>query len=112
MTGPLSVWLSAAQDWAGFWSGPMLRACWQGGLALAVVWALCRLSPRTPPRLRCWLWRLAYLKLLLALFWITPVDLPVLTGGERRATSTRYAGTRVPGGERASPIAPGARHQP
>ena len=45
----------------------MARACWQGGLAILVAWALTRAFPRLSTTLRCWLWRLAYLKLLLAL---------------------------------------------
>jgi beta-lactamase regulating signal transducer with metallopeptidase domain len=58
--------------------GALLRASWQGGLALVAVWAVCALLPGLSPRLRCWLWRFAYARLLLALFWATPVEVPVL----------------------------------
>ncbi|MDB5289293.1 MAG: peptidase family protein [Phycisphaerales bacterium] len=63
---------------ASEWWSSMLRASWQGGIALAVVWALCMALPKLPARARCWLWRAAYLKLLVALVWSTPVDLPLL----------------------------------
>jgi hypothetical protein len=63
---------------AALWASAMARACWQGGIALALAWAVCRAWPVLPPRARCWLWRLAYLKLLVALLWATPVDLPLL----------------------------------
>ena len=63
---------------AAGWAGAIGRACWQGGVAIAIVWALCRLIPRLPGRIQCWLWRLAYLKLLVALLWAVPLELPVL----------------------------------
>ncbi|MDB5356738.1 MAG: peptidase family protein [Phycisphaerales bacterium] len=63
---------------ASEWSSAMVRASWQGGIALAIVWALCLALPKLPARARCWLWRAAYLKLLVALVWTTPVDLPLL----------------------------------
>jgi beta-lactamase regulating signal transducer with metallopeptidase domain len=63
---------------ASEWAGAVGRACWQGGLAIALVWALCRLLPRLPGRVQCWLWRLAYLKLLVALLWGAPLCLPLL----------------------------------
>ncbi|MDB5323845.1 MAG: Antirepressor regulating drug resistance protein [Phycisphaerales bacterium] len=50
----------------------------QGGAALAVVWALCRMWRRMPGRVRCWLWRLAYVKVLAALIWTTPLQLALL----------------------------------
>ncbi len=41
------------------WADALWRACWQGGLALLLIWALCRAWPAMPARLREWLWRLA-----------------------------------------------------
>src|SRR5438128_367315 len=67
---------------AASWAEALWRACWQGGLALGVVLLLDRAVPRSPPRARCWLRRLAYLKLLIACGWATPVDLPLLPAGE------------------------------
>lgn len=55
------------------------RASWQGALFVAVVWATCRLAgPRLPAGARCWLWRLAYVKLLLALCFGGGLALPLL----------------------------------
>ncbi len=62
-------------EFAPRWASAMWQATWQGGLAIAVVWLLCRLWPRIPARVRCWLWRLAFAKLLVCLFWTTPINL-------------------------------------
>src|SRR5688572_33070333 len=64
--------------WTPAWAESLWRASWQGGIALALAWAACRLFPRLDPRARCWLWRLAYLKLLVTFFWTTPVAVPAL----------------------------------
>jgi len=60
------------------WAAALWRACWQGGLALLLVWIVCRAWPAVPPQLRVWLWRLAYLKLLLAWLWTGAITLNVL----------------------------------
>src|SRR4051812_451377 len=75
MTGGLML----ADRLTDVWAGAMWRASWQGGLGLGIVWAWCRLlGPRTPARVKCWLWRLAYAKLLLSLVWTAPAALPLL----------------------------------
>ncbi len=56
----------------------LVTAAWQGGLALFLVWGLCCLWRSCAPRVRCWLWRIAFAKLLLALVWINPWQLPIL----------------------------------
>jgi beta-lactamase regulating signal transducer with metallopeptidase domain len=63
---------------AGIWFAAMLRATIQGGFALALVWLIVRLLPKITPVTQCWLWRLAYLKLIVAFVWSTPVLLPIL----------------------------------
>ena len=66
---------------AGFvdaWADAMWRASWQGGIALAVAWALTRALPKLPAAAKCWVWRVAYLKLIVCLAWAAPVELPVL----------------------------------
>src|SRR2546426_12374848 len=72
---------------AAGWAGAIGRACWQGGVAIAIVWALCRLFPRLSGRIQCWLWRLAYLKLLVALLWALPLPLPLLPPGPPALTA-------------------------
>lgn len=64
--------------WLSFWFEGMVRAALQGGLALTAAWMVCRLLPTVPSKGQCWLWRIAYLKLLLALFWTLSVPLPIL----------------------------------
>ncbi len=59
------------------------RASLQGAIAIVAVWAVCRLFPRLPASLRCGLWWLACLKLVLGLVWTNPVPLPVLPAAER-----------------------------
>ena len=56
----------------------LVRASWQGSLAILAAWLLLRCARRLPPRVACWLWRLADLKLVVALFWAAPVLLPLL----------------------------------
>jgi beta-lactamase regulating signal transducer with metallopeptidase domain len=60
------------------WADAMLRACWLGGAAILIAWAITRVVPRLPANARMWLWRLAYLKLLIALIWTAPIELPLL----------------------------------
>src|SRR5438874_11777099 len=69
---------AALNLWAAAWAAAIGRACWQGGLAISLAWVLCRLLPRLSGRFQCWLWRLAYTKLLVALLWAAPLKLPVL----------------------------------
>lgn len=64
--------------WAAAWAPLMLRACWQGGLALLAAYVLTRLLHRLPPAAKTWAWRIAYLKLITALLLMTPVTLRVL----------------------------------
>jgi beta-lactamase regulating signal transducer with metallopeptidase domain len=71
-------WIATVNSWVELWAGGVWRACWQGSAAILLVWGLCRMLPRMSPRVRCWLWRLAYAKLLVALFWTTPIDIPLL----------------------------------
>ncbi len=79
MTGRIEL----LDAFAGAWLDALMRASWQGGLALAGAWALCRFLPRLSPTVQCWLWRLAYVRLLLSLFWATPIDVPVLPPREQ-----------------------------
>jgi beta-lactamase regulating signal transducer with metallopeptidase domain len=73
-----AAWIAGLNHGAGVWISAMGRACWQGAIALVLAWVLCLALPWMPGRVRSWLWRLAYLKLLVALLWTTPVDLPLL----------------------------------
>jgi beta-lactamase regulating signal transducer with metallopeptidase domain len=65
-------------DLVELWGAAFWRASLQGGLAVLAVWTVCRLAPSIPARFRCWLWRLAMLKFLVALAWAAPIELPLL----------------------------------
>jgi beta-lactamase regulating signal transducer with metallopeptidase domain len=65
-------------DLAAAWSASLLRASWQGGLLIAAAWLLVRCRLGLPPRVACWIWRLADLKLIVALVWAAPLLLPLL----------------------------------
>src|ERR1700688_2360550 len=56
----------------------LAQASLMGTLFVLAVWLLCRLAPRLPAGLRCALWWLACLKLLLGLAWPAPLALPLL----------------------------------
>lgn len=74
----MNTWIPHLNLLAGSWLAALWRASWQGGLAMLLVWAVCRVFHRLPARAKSWLWRLAYLKLLAALLLATPIDLPLL----------------------------------
>ncbi len=59
------------------WAEGMVRACWQGGLALLAAWVVCHGWPRLSPTIRSWIWRLALIKLLASLLVWPPVEIPL-----------------------------------
>ena len=89
----------------------LYRASWQGAIAIIAVWLICRCASRLPASLRCWLWRLVYIRLLLALVLPSALSLAVLppaTPTDRAASSesTPYHRTGIAGTPAAPPIAP------
>jgi beta-lactamase regulating signal transducer with metallopeptidase domain len=80
----MNTWILHLNPLAAAWLAALGRACWQGGLAFLLVWAVCRAFHRLPARAKSWLWRLAYLKLLVAFLWATPIALPLLPAGTPR----------------------------
>jgi len=92
-------WIATIDPWVDHWAAGVWRACWQGSAAILFVWAVCGLLPQMSPRIRCWLWRLAYAKLLIALLWTSPVVIPLL-----RSTATRVS-LSAPSREPAAPAA-------
>jgi beta-lactamase regulating signal transducer with metallopeptidase domain len=64
------------------------QACWQGGLVVLVVWAVCRALPRMPVRCQSWFWRLATVKFLLVLLVPTLIRLPWLPPPPKPAVMT------------------------
>lgn len=83
---------------AADWLRGMGKASWEGSLAFLVAWLLCALLPGVTGNLRCWVWRLAFVKLLVALVLWQPINLPLLkarpevgAGGSTSASPKRLA---------------------
>jgi beta-lactamase regulating signal transducer with metallopeptidase domain len=84
--------IETLNELAAFWSIAMQRATWQGGLAIAAAWALIRCWPGLPARVACCVWRLADLKLIVALLWAAPLLLPLLPpSGEGKLLQAQVA---------------------
>ncbi|HEY3416346.1 MAG TPA: M56 family metallopeptidase [Armatimonadota bacterium] len=64
--------------WIAVGLGALWRASWQGGLVLLLAWGISRLWRRMPPLARVWLWRVAYVKLLLSFCWAGSITLILL----------------------------------
>jgi beta-lactamase regulating signal transducer with metallopeptidase domain len=77
----MSNLFQAIEPWANVWDASLWRASWQGGLAIVAAWAIARWCTLLSPRIVCWIWRLACVKLLVALLWVQPVAIPVLRAG-------------------------------
>ncbi len=58
--------------------GSIFRACWQGTLLILCVGIVCRALRALPAHVRCWLWWLAAVKLLISLLWLDPIRLALL----------------------------------
>lgn len=100
----MSGWSSALNDLAGMWLGRLWHASVAGAVALGMAWLVCRVFSRTPARLQCWVWRLAYGKLLLALFCIAPLAIPLLPSGSAQTVRGYTAAQIQPSG----PVSPSA----
>ena len=92
----MSELVSAVNGFSAGWSAAIWRATWQGAVVLALAWGVCRLWPRMPPSLRSWLWRVAFLRLVLGLVWTKPVGLPLLPAPVSPSAITLPAGAVEP----------------
>ena len=87
-----NLWIRDLDRVTTLWAGWLGWACWQGGMAIVLIWAISRLLPGLPARFRCTLWRLACLNFfglaqvfgLIMLLWITPIGLPFLQAQRTR----------------------------
>lgn len=86
----------AIDSFAQTWMTAIERACWQGGLALLVAWIICRFWRSMPGRAQCWVWRLAYAKLLLALVWSAPLNLHLLPAIRPQPMATQQVAVAGP----------------
>jgi beta-lactamase regulating signal transducer with metallopeptidase domain/Tol biopolymer transport system component len=101
----MSALIELGNRLAAAWSEALVRASWQGGLVLLFAGLVCRAWPSLAPRAQCWLWRLAYLKLLLALAGLPALDLPLLPPAPAAARADPAAPGQMPrsGPQRSSP---------
>jgi beta-lactamase regulating signal transducer with metallopeptidase domain len=77
------------------WLAAMGRASLEGAVAIGLVWLVCRTLPRISPNVRCWLWRLALLKMLLAAVPLGSLDLPILPRSWTAADAPHRAAERA-----------------
>jgi beta-lactamase regulating signal transducer with metallopeptidase domain len=62
----------------------LIRGSLEGAVLVAVIWSLGKLWPRLPARVLTTLWWCAAAKFLLAIAWITPIELRILPAGTDR----------------------------
>lgn len=72
----------------------------QSGIVFFLAWLVFRIFPGVSPNVKAWVWRLAFLKPLIALIPLATVTLPVLAGAP---TPVEVSPSIVLGGEAASP---------
>ncbi len=78
----MNSWIESTNALSAAWAPWLWRACWQGAIAIAVAWLITLALRKISPRLRSWIWRLAYLKLLLLLVWTSPISLRLLPAAQ------------------------------
>jgi beta-lactamase regulating signal transducer with metallopeptidase domain len=89
----------ALEPWAKMWGESLWCASWQGAIVVAIAWVIARWCTYLSPRLVCWVWRLACLKLLVSLIWIQPLSIPLLPSTSFDAASIKTALPRLQGSE-------------
>jgi bla regulator protein BlaR1 len=72
------AWPTATLGFLAAGGSALCTACWQGLLVFGGVALVFRIWPEVPARVQCWVWRVAYVKVLLALLGVGPADLPWL----------------------------------
>ena len=97
--------------------GPMMltslvRASLEGAVLVAGIWGLGRLWPRLSAGTLTILWWCAAAKFLLALVWVTPLELRVLPAAQSPAPSVATAALSRPENEAAAAIAAVSSHTP
>jgi beta-lactamase regulating signal transducer with metallopeptidase domain len=70
-------WLPFGDSFITGWVISIIRAVWQGGIVFVLIWLILLIFPRIQPTIRCWLWRIAYLRLLVS-FLADPLPIPWL----------------------------------
>jgi bla regulator protein blaR1 len=84
----------------------LIRASLEGAVLVAGIWGLGRLWPRVSAGTLTILWWCAAAKFLLALVWITPIELRILPATEQSVRAVANAERSILEIERATPIEP------
>jgi beta-lactamase regulating signal transducer with metallopeptidase domain len=71
----------------------IVRGTLHGSIALMAVFLACRLIPRLPVSAKCWLWRLAWLRVIIAFVSSSSLNIPVLPAPK---TAPVYATFTIP----------------
>jgi beta-lactamase regulating signal transducer with metallopeptidase domain len=82
-------WSTDWQSLVGVWWEAMGRACLGGALILGGAFVLARLLRRVQAGVRCWIWRLAFLKLFLLFGCFLTISLPVLPARPNSGITTQ-----------------------
>lgn len=64
------------------------RASLYAAIVFPVAWIACQFLNRVPRRIHCWIWRLAYLKVIVASVWIVPIAVPILPASNINTVSS------------------------
>ncbi|HEY2894065.1 MAG TPA: M56 family metallopeptidase, partial [Pirellulales bacterium] len=78
-------------DGSAAWLDGMWRASWQGAIAIGLAWTIAHYCRFLSPRVVCWVWRAACLKMLVALVWAEPLLLAVLPAEQNLAPARSVA---------------------
>lgn len=84
----------------------LVGASLEGAVLVAGIWIMGRLWPRLPARTLTMLWWCAAAKFLLALVWVTPVELRILPAPQARHVSAASTASSRPGGDSIPPVTP------
>ena len=70
-----TVTVTTINELSAAWAPLLWNASWQGGVLLLLILVISLAVRKIPAHVQCWLWRLAFFKLLIAGLWISPVEL-------------------------------------
>ena len=84
----------------------LVRASLEGAVLVAGIWIVGRLWPRLSARTLAMLWWCAAAKFLLALVWVTPVELRILPAPQAGPVAAQAILSSRPGGDTISPTTP------
>lgn len=72
-------WLPIDHNLISNWGTSIIRASLEGSAVFILVWVILRVFPKINPMIRCWLWRIAYIKLVVSFLGFEPLQISWLT---------------------------------